>query len=466
VGYTRQMDQAIKEMAIRVYGLGRALFGAKVKDVYAWESDHGVRFAWFVTARDLQRLVPYGENMPLHGSRVAQALRMLSFPYHAFEYERSMGAADFLMRLNDAVACAADYEEPLESVSVTFIPEPGYPWPHWYYSVKEKKVIRPRKPSWILKDKIVDPGRRIDSHGVDFCKLIGLAGNDYRMGAVRAEWSDGTYFIVTHSMGGLDQVTRKGSWAENARFVKQCGGLLFPSLAVGPTSAGGFGPFVLVADVGVILSSLKPYKQRMTAPAANVYNTDVWTMSTGDFYKDAAVSAFEQLTGESDFMYYIDQNVWPMGPPVVPGSFSPEEAGLVESVSQLRRDVELRMDLYPRDITPEELQEVRGPDRRQQGTWYSYVEAKVRSVMPVSSFPFAAAPRGHEKGFKSFLKKTGFEGELLPMDVPPEVLDVMYDDWGRDLDFDRRRAIKEWASQQYGWHVADALAEAGRTIEV
>ena len=458
------MDEVIKRTAAQLFRLGRALFPGRVQDVYAWEGDYETRFAWVVKPRDLQRLVPYAEKMPLHGKRVELALRQMGWPYRNFEYERQLDVVSFLERLNDSVAGSADYEGSMESVGVTFIPEPGYPWPHPYFSVRQGKVIRPKKPSWLLKDQVVDPGRHIDSPGVDFCKLIGPLGYGYEMGYECAEWSDGSYFVVTHSMGGLDQLTRRGTWDENAKHVRECGGLLFPSMAVGPTAASGFGPYVLIADVGLILKSLRPYLPRMTAPLANVYDSDVWTLSTGDFFMDAAVSAFNQLTGRSDYVYYYDQNVWPLGPPLVPGTFAPEDADVVKDLSQLRAQVEKRMDVYPRDITPEELEEVRSHDRRQTGTWYAYVEAKVRSVMPIGTFPFAAAPRGHEAGFKSFLKKTGFRGELLLMDVPEEVLETMHSDWRPDIDFERRRAIQQWAYQQYGWHVADAIREHGRTI--
>lgn len=309
------MTSSLEQIGDTMFAIGKNLFPrGYVKDVYAWDEDNTVTVAWVMEPDKLRRAVPYLDPMPFQGAYAANILKRHGGRGETLRYEREMVAGEFLQRLQNDIADLFGWGEPYDQYLVTFIPEPGYPWPHAYYSARQRKMIDgSHRPGWLLPENVVDENKGINSPGVDFCTLIGpLKG--YESGGEIATWANDD-FIVTHAMGTMSQMTRFGDWSENAKQVNSCGGLLFPSLAVGQISGTDFGPFVLVADAGIVVSSLKPNLKKGHLPAY-VYDTDVWSMTTGDFFKDAAVAAFQQLTGRSDYIF--DMNVWPLGAPQAP----------------------------------------------------------------------------------------------------------------------------------------------------
>jgi hypothetical protein len=409
--------------------------------------------------------------MPFRGAYVGAVLRRHGVRNKNWDYEGEMVMGDFLPRLQNDL-----YEIVDEPFDITIIPEPGYPWPapDGYYSAKLGHVVRSERPAWLYPENIVDPSRDVDSPGVNLCELFQppLGGE---IGAEVVEYGSQSddFFIVTHAMGTIEGMTRYGSvegiagWEENAQKVIDCGGLLFPSMAIGPIPSTNFGVGVLIADAGIVLNSLKPRLKRGVSPLSAVYSSDAWTGRTGDFFNETAILAFEQLHGLSDYIYYNEMNIWPLGAPRAwsvsgPGSQAEE----IDKATTLKKKLKERFQIWTRDLSPEETEAVIQATGISEAR-YGYLEAKVNGVMAMSEFPMAAVPPQQEVGFRRFLDMTGFEGELVVVDLPDELFEVMNPDWDpSDTSFDRKNAIRAWANMQYGWHVADAVRERGRTVKL
>lgn len=447
-----------------MFTMGRDLFPrGSVEDVYAWEDGNNVSFAWRMPPQKLRSIVgPTGE-MRISGRYVTTVLRRHGFAYDAFSYEPELDVNTFLQRFGQALLEKVEDRSDVDMVHVTFIPVPGYPWPHHFYSATRGEFMHRGKPAWLLRHNVVDTALHIDSPGVDFCELIGPL-RDYSLGATVAAFGRGDHFIVTHSMGRMSYETP--DWKDMAEKVRSCGGLLFPSLAVAPTPATSFGPFVLVADAGIVLRSLAPLLNKKQWLPARVYNTDVWTMTTGDFVRGAAVAAFEQLTGQSDWIYYLDMNVWPLGAPQSPELHGPGVGDALTKTSQLTKELRQRMSIYPRGISPEDM-EKRHDRYGETKHRYPYLEAKANGVMRIADFPLAVAPKGREAAFKSFLTGLGFKGRLLTVDLPSEIAEVMDPGWSPPrVPWERKAAIRRWAEMEYGWQVSDAIVRADSVYQI
>lgn len=478
--YSMDREDYIEAISAWAYAVGRELFPrGYVRDVYGWSDGGDLRFAWVMTPEKLARALDAdGEGkLPFRGPLVASVLARHGAARQGdmlFSYERTMVAADFLQRFASALPPKWDEDEEGEWIDrrFTFIPEPGYPWPaDRFYSAKAQRWVDvdPEPPEWLLPEPIVDEGRHINSPGADLCKLFD-AEFGHQIGAVLARYARGVndLMMATHAMGTFDGMTRSGSWDDNAAAVNACGGLLFPSLALGPIPATNFGPYVLIADVGTVLNALKPMLPARTKPMAYVYSSDAWTGRTGDFLADVAIATFEQMHGHSDYMYYIDTHVWQTGPqPDAPELSGPGFAERVTRVTQLKRELRERFNIWRRDLTPEEVEDVRESVSMTKAR-YGYLEAKIAGVMPMREFPLAVGPAGMSDGFRSFLRATGFVGELLEVELPPEVLALMQGDDAAMVqalgpeaaaDYDKRDAMKVWASMQYGWHILDVVRE-------
>jgi hypothetical protein len=428
-------------------------------DAVSWIRDRTMYVAWVMPPRKLTELVgPEDGHMPVVAERVASALRFIGMRDDDFRYERGPQVAfDFLDRLGNTFY---DFSIDGNGTRFTLIVAPGYPWPTddgTYFSAKSGSLRPSPEPEWLLPEKVEIPDRGVSGFAVDLCRIwpepqYERAGTAYRLGS--------RHMIVTHAMGSFDGMTRGRTWDENARVVNRCGGLIAPSLAAGMVPATNFGPFVLVADVGLVLASLKPLRKRGAAPPAKVFNTDAWTAVTKDLVVDGAMAAFDQLHGHADYLSYHSLQPWTIGTPEkIPGSHLDHIIKRIDSLDQLDKVMSRRMTLWNRDLTPEKIEKLEEkvsmtPDR------YAYLEVKPDGVMPIGSFPLAVAPAGHETGFAEFLEATGFRGDLLTVELPDEVLEVLKEGWNPpNISWERRNAIRAWAALSYGWHVADAIVE-------
>ena len=453
---------AESRIANTLNAIGKALFPrGTVKDSVVW--DDGERAAWIMDARRLSRIVGDGTGMTtISGEYTYMILRSLGIKDRMFEYERGpMAPSDFLDRMKEVVHAAAGVGDDVYIQHLTFIPEPGYPWPEPYYSQKKGRVVQGERPWWIAEEPIKDLDGEMRP-GLDFCKFIGPLRN-YEVGAEVLKLGR-EQIVLTHAMGTMSDLTRRGSWDANADAVNACGGLLFPSLAIG-VPATNFGPFVMVADVGFLTRSLKPGRRRGDYAPAQVYDTDVWTMTTSTFSREAAISAFDQLTGDDHWIHYLDVNVWSLGLPANPDYHSPSGGSRLERMAQLKREYAARRKLWPRSLSPERQHEVY-ESHLESIERYPYLEAKVNGVMAMSSFPMAVQPEQASDGFARFLEATGFRGKLLSVELPDEVAQVMDPEWAPEgMPWPQRSALRAWAERQYGWHVQDAILEHGRVFE-
>jgi hypothetical protein len=461
-----------KKVADVMLKVGKDLFArGTVKDVVAWEGPYGgLRVGWVMDARRMRAAgVDHEGRVPFTGAYAASVFERHGIRAETLKYEREMVMGDFLPRASNELY---DFDD--DGVTVTIIPEPGYPWPapDGYYSAKLGRVVRSEKPAWLYPENIVDEGRNVNSPGINLCEMF-PEPIEADLGAEVARYgrAEDDFFIVTHAMGTLEGMTRYGTtegvagWEENAQKVMECGGLLFPSMAVGPIPATNFGVGVLIADVGIVLNGLKPYLKRGQSPPSAVYSSDAWSGRTGSFLTDTAVAAFEQMHGHSDYVYYTDMNVWPLGAPRAWSITGPgAEAEEVYKVPALKRELKERFRLWTRDMRPSDVKELMEEVALTKAR-YGYLEAKVNGIMRMSEFPLAAIPPQQEEGFRRFLEITGFKGKLLIVDLPDELLEVMMPSWNPpEMEMELRTAIQAWANMQYGWHVADAVRKAGKEL--
>ena len=461
-------DDVLQQLADTMYAIGKDLFArGTVKDAVAWEGPNQTRVAWVMNPKRMRNAgVDHELHVPFQGAYAAQVFERHGLRGETLKYEREMGMGDFLMRASNEL-----YDVTEGGATITIIPEPGYPWPasDGYYSAKLGRKIRSDRPGWLLPENVVDEGRSINSPGINLCKMF-EDPIDATMGAEIGRYGRGAddFFIVTHAMGTVEGMTRYGTvqgvagWEENARKVMECGGLLFPSMAIGPIPATNFGVGVVVADIGLVLNGLKPYLKRGEHPPSAVYSSDAWSGRTGSFLTDTAVAAFEQMHGLSDYVYYTELNIWPLGAPRAWATAGPGElAEELHKVTTLKKELRERFRLWRRDLSPEDVEKLRKKVSLTKAR-YGYLEAKVNGVMRLSDFPIAAIPPQQEEGFRRFLDITGFNGELLVVDLPDEIFEVMLSSWSpKGMDLDKKLAIQAWANIQYGWNVADAVRKRG-----
>lgn len=456
--------QEVENLGQAMLGIGQDLFGRQKLDVYVWE-DPDPRAAWVLDPLKLQRILTGGPDgmMSVRGMVADSSLsRHLGRKVDRMRYSEPFAPSDFLAHISDILR---DLVEEDEDLQVTFIPRPGYPWPvDRYYSVRKGKWFEPDTPPWLLPERVVDEGRNIDSYGVDLCSVL-PSGAHTALGGVVGEFSgrSGGYMIVSHAMGGLEGVTRQGGWTETAESINACGGLLMPSLGVGASTSANFGLTALIADVGLVVGGLRPYRGRGAWPV-RVYDTDAWTGTTGDFLREGAVAAFEQLHGHSEYMYYVETHIWLLGAPE--GAGGPAEATPIETTSKLAAAVKRRAKLWSRDLTPEQIEQ-RAFDIWKTPERYPYLEAKVNGVVPMDAFPMAIAPPHLMSQFGDMLERTEFDGELVEVPLPDEVAEVMESRWWPSgMDIDKRNAIQQWGWQQYGYNAADVIREHGSHVEI
>ncbi len=327
-----------------------------------------------------------------------------------------------------------------EAVVVTLMPDSGDPWsphntPTPYYSAKSRAVGTSTLPAWAQKVEIVGEPPQL---GADFCAHAPYVGGCPGGAVVGAMDRSRTplVFIATHSLSLEEgQATR-----ETARAIRDCGGLLFPSIAVGMVPATNFGELVLVADVLSVLQGLRPYKKRGRWPIT-VYASDAWTATTSTFVGRGAVELFEELTGSPDTNWIYKTDFWSLGPPI-----ADEKARVIPSTKKLRSVLTRRAKLYPRGATADDLSATRMSHFDREGA-YPYVEAKVNAIMEMSCFPLAVAPRGQTARARRFLKAAGWKGELITVAPPVAEADeagAAHPSW--DYAWRVRDAVIKWAS--------------------
>ncbi len=444
-----------RKLADTLFAVAKELFQRGfVKDAVAWRTPQGyLRGAIVTDPFKLQRIVERhaegGGVLPFGGRYAASVLKRMGFDGGTFEYERELVLPDFLERLSSELYDMIGEED----LRLTVIPEPGYPWPtagDTFVSAKNRKPHRSPRPEWLLPDNIVDASRDVNSPGVNLCRFIPEVPSKARSGALTMRWGNGAddVAIVTHSFG-----FERGDPLAQARRIADCGGLLLPSLAVGPVPASAFGPATLVCDVGVVLRSLKPSRPRGEQGYVDLYAGDAWTAGVSEVFGSGAVGAFEQLHGHEDWIYA--SHVWSTGAPVageLAGGHS--DVPLIETETALMRGLKQLAAAWSRTPTRAGL---KARERAVAGTGATklsnpYFEAKGNFLFPMSVFPLCAVGEDNFERAQEFLKVAGFDGHVIP--VPAQ-----YYAPGGD-------AHPDVESLEYAWALADAIRAGAEQLGV
>ena len=339
--------------------------------------------------------------------------------------------------MSDGTATVAEVLEAIQSVvndtfaaetgeevysHVTLMPNEGSPWNYDddetpYYNAKKRKFFATPRPPW-LTTVMAEPDwgePKVEMVGADFCQLVDIIeASPYHPLTARFDSGYDQPFIVTHSL----DFTHRGIAPEMvANFINECGGMLFPSLAVGALPAANFGAVCLVIDPTLILQSMKPYKRKRGNWPVVTYTTDVWTERMSTFLGRAAVRVYEELTGgASGWEYYANMHFWTLGPKVdldaAPGQIN---AKIVKSTKQLRTALKKRAKFWHRDMTAEEIEDAANLTTVER---YPYLEAKVNGIITVDDMTACVYPVERDAEVTAFLNAIGFTGLQVPLDVP------------------------------------------------
>ena len=337
------------------------------------------------------------------------------------------------------------FERGFEEVypQVSLMPLEGSPWNYdddetSYYNAKNKKILKTARPTWLTTVQIYDEsGKQVEAVAADLCQIIDqvTVPGEFVAGAFQRGYDNLVLFTHCINFNRVDEVAM-------AEFIRECGGFLFPSLAVGPLPAANFGPVCLVFDPFVVLQSQKPYKKRRGRWPIVTYTTDVWSGTMYEFLGEAPVEMFEQLTGHSgDFTYYADRVFWVLGPRVLLDR-GPAVAKIVKNTKQLRAQLKRRGRIWKRGLDKEKLEEqlsVLTEDR------YPYLEAKSNSIVSPSAITACVYPVDMEEQVSRYLELIEFQGVKVP-------LDVEYDPYDQEK-------VYAWS-----WAIHDAIDNLGEPI--
>lgn len=372
--WTDEQTRYIAETSEKLLVFGKALFTrGTITDVVAWsrldrEHDaykiHSLYWAFvgdglkFANQTGLFVDDDEGEAAGLRGAAIDRAL---SAAFNArvdmYRWDPTFRAFDFLDRLSSALGQAQRHDD-FDEQGFTFIPEPGYPWPRdprrpvegfRYWSARRGKLVTPERPGWLmpLPDTVSDHASR---WGVNPCLVFPPDDSKTDPSGPVMGLLGGQRVMVGHAM---QLSTRGGGWhkvLDNAiRGVRSCGGLLFPSLSVGPVPATNFGPVVLVANLELVLNGLRPYRKRGRNPVW-VYETDAWTVTTGTLMGEVAGRLFDELHGHED---YLTGGMWTAGPPATVFSSAAGIVDPIDTTKKLAASVKRRMRAWKRGMSAE-----------------------------------------------------------------------------------------------------------------
>lgn len=436
-------------------------------DVYAWFSE-GPRDYSQLTIALLGNALKVsamfgmlgGDGVPLIQPRwISDNLKhVFKLKESGFEYDHSVGLPDFLDKLGGQTLGMIDAPDPFTETSVVFMADPGYPWgekdePITYWSAKKRRWVTPERPAWLVQVEDQDDPKKMRL-GVNPCAIFPPDESKTAPGgAVFGRAKGGVEIMVAHSMTLAEQ-SGKGSRFHKfgdvaVENIKACGGLLFPSLSVGPVPASNFGPISLIAHLDLVLGALKPYRGRGRNPAW-VYDTDAWTVGTGELMKYVAAQLFDELHQGDDWMY--GRHMWVLGPPGELHGGPKGDQTPLDTTSQLVRGIKRRMKPWHRDLDVSEFNvtdtELAGTDAK-----YAYCEAKTREVVRLDEFPYIVAPETYRERVESFANGLDYRGEIILL--PDEYDMLTAEEVGDNF------TMYSWA-----WQVADAVKKLRPIVDV
>lgn len=451
-------EQTFVALADDMWRFAQDAFRRVFTDVVYWQPEPGVHRIAFVgdplkTAQTFGMLTDDspGSN-PYLPTLVYRALRQVGIPVDEQQWHlEPVHLFDFLSRFGDQVFwqwARARGVDIGDGARATFIPEPGYPWPavgERFYSAKAHAWKQSPEPPWLIDVENTDPDDADDEtvFGVNPCLFFPPNETKTSPGGPVCGELDGRPIIVTHCSKFAERGYGYKSIDESAKSIRDCGGFLFPSLAVGPIPATDFGPVIFVAHLELVTGSLSPYRKRSKRPCW-VYGTDAWTGTTGYFAGRMAVELFDELHGHDDWLY---GQMAVLGMPAnVQGGGDFHEP--ITSTRKLAASLRTRMRGWYPDLTLEQFSERDG---------YAYTEAKGREVVRLDEFPFIVAPSFLGKQVKRFAKDVEYAGELLLVRVPGWMEEAILSEDGQ---------MADWGLYRWGWMAAEVIRGLRPTTKV
>lgn len=311
-------------------------------------------------------------------------------------------------------------------IHFTVMPREGKPWngrATEYYSAKTKRIIVNKAPPVGFVKRTVQEHSILDirtvateKHAIDFCKIAGKI-KETESGVVGAIGSD--RFMLTRTLN----VAKIESVKATIKGIKECGGMLFPSMAISDVPATNFGTLVLVSRLALALRNMKS--------SVSVYTTDAWTESTADYQNSKATWLYEQLTGgwsPTSYGYMII--LGPMSDPVD----TTTKLKRITSVSGIGARLKQIRKVWKRSIMTRRDMEDAG-----EKVHYPYLEVKPNAIVEVpDTFPLAVCEYTDAKRAKQLLRGIGFNGEFVIVDYGAPA----------------SNSVDRWS---YAWKVRDAI---------
>jgi hypothetical protein len=456
-------QQLVRDVGASLLEFGSHFGRGTFTNAYVWSERYGLHAALVGNPLKVARLFGHMPSLDedheygMRGSWLDRlARRVFGQDADIFAYDNNIHFSEFLQRLANLLP---------GSVTLTFIPEPGYPWPvRSYWDAKKKRAVTPERPGWLIEvaDRDASPGSPSRPlHGVNPClvfpaKPVVATKHEPVMGML-----GGSPVMVAHSMS----FTPNDPMTERASSIRACGGLLFPSLSVGPIPAANFGYGCLVARLGLVIDSLKPYRSRGDDPSVWVYGTDVWSGTVKSFMESMARDLFDELHGHDDYVYGHGFAI--LGTPRVSFGGPSEGNEALDKTSQLKRAIQRRLKPWAKVRTPEAFarlnQELGGTDEK-----YVYCEAKGRETIALTQFPYLVVPDASDRGTwgagarhrsvvemaKEWAVAAGYTGTIVPVEWHeiPDSSGTFYD--------------REWDQWLWAHRVAEVVRELRSVVEI
>lgn len=432
----------LHDMADRLLAWSKTFFPrGTVRDVYAWRAGHGaLTLALVGDARKLQRAFgDFERGWDNRGQRIEMRLaKALGVEQRLTNWNGVVGASPQFMDEGSDLYAASFFEglggmissryDDASEGEATMIPDPGRPHTGattTYYSALQHKTVRVGPPKWLTTATgRNDDGNEAVMPAADYCQLaprLDAPGG-------RAGWFDlgGRQLMVTNSMdfarNGVP-ITTEGGEAHidaTAESVGRCGGLLFPSLAVGPIPASNFGPCSVIVDPHVVLNALKPVRKPRSYWPVVLYNTDAWTETTRDFVNGYAVALYEELTGRKQWIY--SPHFFILGPRMGGVTRSMEEhLRALVSTKDLARVLDRRAKQWMSVTDQKRFAVMVERASRNMVDKYSYLEAKAGAIVGVKTWTGAACADYMVGMFGRFLKGVKYKGPLVSVPTDDEM---------------------------------------------
>jgi len=339
------------------------------------------------------------------------------------------------------------------------MPVEGVPWsprndPTPYYDARTHKTLLGHRPGWAV-EVTVDPGLTTGEallaegvkrgprtlYGADMCATTALV--ESCASEIVGTFPDRQHFtfLATHSVP-LGRRGHTRDVKEAGETVRACGGMLYPSIALGQVPATIYGPLVLCASVATVLGGMRPYKARGTWPVVT-YSSDAWTVTTQTVVTRGSVEMFGELTGNRD-MGFHDQ-FWVLGAPVE----WDEDVQIVASTKALATKLLGRARRWRRGMSEAELDAA----RQRKGDGFPYLEAKVNGRVSMACFPLAVLPKSLRAPSMTFLRAAGFTGDVVEIAVSPKMVEAVHEgqsDVTWEYAWIVREAVLAYAEQRPG----------------